>query len=193
MFRRPTQASSYHESVLDIPFTEAKAMLKAHIIDKNTRMLEFSSWSSSLLCILLDATRKAKYRHEAIVCVYVLSTRKLAQASVFPASMLLRAYDIKSKGELPRSIYSSEYLVHGAIGNEACFRVAGLQQLREGGLHDLFPELDVQQGPKPLSQRLEDLRLKFFAHVWPITLSGVGPLRRNGRTRAYGGQVCSMY
>ncbi|MCJ1284311.1 hypothetical protein MMC26_003642 [Xylographa opegraphella] len=175
--RRPTQASSYHNSILDIPLPEAKAMLKAHIIDKNTCMSEFGSWSSSLLFILLDATRKTEYQHEAIVCVYVLNTRKLTKASVFPAATLLRAYEIPSEGELPHGKYSDEYLVHGAIDNEGCFSVAGLQQLREGGLYDRFPELGVDQGKKALSQRVEELRSKYFAHVWLITMSGVRSLR----------------
>ena len=152
-------------------------MLEAHLLQRTTRASEFTSWSSSLLVTLLDATRKADYQQEAVVCIDVLNTRKLTMASVFPATMLLRAYGIKSEEELSHGIFSHEYLVHGAIGDESCFSVAGLQQLRECGLCDLFPELGVEQGKKALSQRVDELRLKFFAHVWPVTMSGVGPLR----------------
>ncbi|MCJ1387271.1 hypothetical protein MMC18_000111, partial [Xylographa bjoerkii] len=123
------------------------------------------------------AIRKANYQHEAIVCIYVLNTRKLTDVSIFPATMLLRAYGIKSEGTIQHELYSSEYLAHGTINDEACFSAVGLQDLIESGLYDLFPELGVEQGKKPLSQRVENLRLQFFAHTWPIIASGVGSLR----------------
>ncbi|MCJ1432150.1 hypothetical protein MMC27_001506 [Xylographa pallens] len=175
--RRPTKASCYHTSILDIPFLDAKKMLEAHLLQRTTRTSEFTSWSSSLLVTLLDAMRKADFRHEGIVCLYVLNTRKLTKASVFPATMLLRAYGIKSEEELSQGMFNHGYLVHGAIDDESCFSIAGLQEVREHGLYDLFPELRAEQGKKPLSQRVDELRLKFFVHVWPMTMSEVGPLR----------------
>ncbi|MCJ1401006.1 hypothetical protein MMC11_004218 [Xylographa trunciseda] len=174
---RPKQANSRHESILGIPFVEAKEMLEKHLLQKSTRMSQFGSWSSSLLFVLQDAMRKADYQPEATVCIYVLNTRKLINVSIFPATMLLRAYGIKSEGTLQQDHCNSEYLAHGTLDDETCLSAVALHHLIEGGLYDLFPELSEEQGKKALSQRVEDLRLKFFAHTWPITACGVGALR----------------
>lgn len=175
-----TLAGQGHESINSIPLIKAKEMLSNHFQWATGIKTEFSSWTSSLLFALQHAMRKADYKRELDVCICVLDTRKLSDVSIYPATSLLRVYEIENKGKLKHEYYLGEYLVHGSIEDSSCFEVVSLQHLKQCGLFRHFSELDEEHGKRFLYRRVLELRSTYFLQPTPVTSSEILSLTKLG-------------
>ncbi|KAH0563364.1 hypothetical protein GP486_002071 [Trichoglossum hirsutum] len=169
-----------HHSIHEIPPLRAKEMLESHLLWDFTCSSEFISWTSSLLFALQHAIRKAYFRNESDVCICILNTRKLEEVSIYPATVLLKAYGVRGEGKLRHEYYIAEYLAHGRIEDTDSFGVARLEDLLSRGLFALFREMDDEETKKRLYNGVAQLRDKFFAQPSSVTASEVKSLKGFG-------------
>lgn len=144
-------------------------MLEHHLLWNYAWPAEFSSWSSSLLFVLRHAVRKKYYDLANNVCICVLDTRKLINSSIYPATSLLQACEVKNEGKLQHEYYVTEYLLHGALENANSFSVVPLEILERQGLFQQFPELNDERESRYLYRRVQHLRQLFFGRTWSVT------------------------
>ena len=87
----------YHASLSSIPYNEARMMIRDHLNYEYRSPSEFSSWSISLLWVLVHAVRKAYDCGEWDILIYALDTSKLPPARIHSASELLEKqnYDLE--------------------------------------------------------------------------------------------------
>ena len=138
---------------------------------------------------MVHAVRKANYRGECNVRIYMLNTRKLKEVAIYPAVKLLQAYHIRSEGKLCHDYYSAEYLAHGGIeGGVRSFETVLLQDLIEQhGLYDIFPEFNDPHEKHKLYLRFMELRHLFFAEPSPLTRFEIASLKGIGM--CFGGEL----
>ncbi|KAL1615177.1 hypothetical protein SLS56_011909 [Neofusicoccum ribis] len=167
--------------------------LDQHLTWCTAHASEFTSWTSSLLCALRHAMRKAYLWREpsATVFIAVLDTANFA-LPVWPATALFDAYRLKPRENFLRHYYVGEYLVRGGVsaaGTE--FRVASLDRLRDAGLHGLLPELfgpGADRATPKLACRIRDDRDDLCRpyRLKPLTRREMALCRRLGECFAEG-------
>lgn len=167
--------------------------LEQHLTWHTAHASEFTSWTSSLLCALRHAMRKAYHWSEpsATVFIAVLDTANFA-LPVWPAAALFDAYSLQPRPRFQRHYYLGEYLVRGGVSAAGTgFRVVSLERLREAGLHGLLPELfgpGAYRGTAQLACRIRDDRddLCRPGSLKPLTRREMALCRRLGECFAEG-------
>ena len=85
-----------HDPLFAPRFRLARSMLRNHLDWKYEVASEFSSWSVSILYVLVHAVRKANFLNESGVIVYILDTSRVAASRIESARKLLIKYGMKS-------------------------------------------------------------------------------------------------
>ncbi|KAK5676565.1 hypothetical protein LTS10_010866 [Elasticomyces elasticus] len=147
-------------------------MLGAHLRWDYYEPSEFSSWSVSLLRVLVHAVRKTTpqngYVGESLddILIYVLDTENIAAPHVHRSKDLIPIFDLGDIKYID-SYSQGEYLVHGRLQDQdtKLFKAVTLSQLINAGLYLKFPELKPQPdaGPYRLYLRALELRATYFA------------------------------
>lgn len=139
-------------------------MIIAHLAYRYSQPSQFTSWTSSLLFAIVHCIRKSSFLNETGLKIYMLDTRKLSHASIYPATTLLKVYDIKNAPGYDADPWSyiHEYLAHGPLVNDChCYDVASFSNLL---IHHLWSVFDgIYSDGKELVFRIRDLRNKYFA------------------------------
>lgn len=91
--------TEYHSSLAEIELRDLRHMLKNHVNYENKVASEFSSWSVSLLYVLVHAIRK-KYNEKNGLLIYVMDTTQLSPSRIFHSRQLLRACDLQATPNL---------------------------------------------------------------------------------------------
>lgn len=159
--------ADYHADLASIP--EAHVMVYDHIKWNYRGISEFSSWSVSLLWVLVHAAHKW-CRCEANVLVYVMDTSTLQASRVHNAVELIRKYNVKGPKENNFEEYAQgEYLIHGKLQNNGgLWHAVKLETLVDAGLFEAFRGLKTKPGL--LYQRVLALRYGYFR--FPSKLDG---------------------
>ncbi len=166
-----TATNHHHQSLYEIPKNEAKCMIEHHLLwDRSPT--EFISWTSSLLWALQYAVRKRTKWDEQEITICVLDTKRTQlRSSIFPVSVLLCVYDIPSGRP---DYYRAEYLAHSIVEvSRESLSIISFEALIAGGLFELLPELNDEEGREFLAKRVNQLRCAYFAQsciVWPREL-----------------------
>lgn len=155
--------STYHLTIDSIP--ELHWKLYDHINCEYNTTSEFSSWSVSLLYVLVHANRKAHFYNEANVIIYVLDTSKLADVGrVRNAVRMLRDLHVKSKSDVLEQYAQGEVPIHGKMENEGgvLWKCVDFDGLMEKGLWGCFYHFRKDAGwedkLKPLFPMVMSLR-----------------------------------
>jgi len=85
-----------HDPLFAPRFRLARSMLRNHLDWKYEVASEFSSWSVSILYVLVHAVRKANFLNEKGVILYVLDTSRISPSRVHSARKLLIKYGMES-------------------------------------------------------------------------------------------------
>ncbi|KAK5702560.1 hypothetical protein LTR97_003505 [Elasticomyces elasticus] len=143
---------AYCSRFTDLEWEDADLQLETHFGYQYKHPSPFSSWSTSLLWVLVHAVRKAVVYHETNVLIYVLDTEALVgQERVFSARRLVEMLAVsnsayKRDGWL-KHVYKysvGEYLVHGKLYETDGFKSVSLDTLVKAGLFESVPTLDLQ-------------------------------------------------
>lgn len=94
------KSPTYASNLSDMQPQQTKQMLENHFLWKSHPSDEFISWTDSLLWALQHALRKASDCRDGNVQICVLDTSKIETCSFFPASDLLRIYNIADERQL---------------------------------------------------------------------------------------------
>ena len=134
-------------------------MLYVHIKWRYRAPSEFSSWSVSLLYVLVHAVRKAYYEDEHDVLVYGVHTRKL------PATNGLH-----SAGKLLEDYAKGEYLIHGKVENaEGLWKAMEFKEILRCGFFEVFWSPKKRDKQQQLFERMVGLRKGYLSnHSWNI-------------------------
>ncbi|KAK2760028.1 hypothetical protein FQN54_002764 [Arachnomyces sp. PD_36] len=129
-----------------------------------------SSWTSSLLHVLVQATEMAERLYEPNVCVCILDTRKVRKTTIYPASGMLDGYSYHDDDS---KVHETTYLANGTIKNEIepCFKLVSFENLIEYGLFRFLPQLEDWEDNVTAWQKLNFLRRSLFQNPRQITLS----------------------
>ncbi|KAK3616701.1 hypothetical protein LTR22_026981 [Elasticomyces elasticus] len=172
---------SYHENVAAIPREGARSMLRSHSSWDYGEASEFSSWSVSLLWVLVHAVRKAQGRGETGIRVYVLCTSEIHYYRVHRAKDLVSHFQMQ---DIPyiEEYCKYEYLVHGIVARSDGFWSTTLDALSNAGLYEQFPELHNPDYYKYLYIGSEKLRSRYFDNKasFDIDSAAVSRLTRLG-------------
>lgn len=143
----------YHPNIEAIP--ELPRKLYDHIKYEYLTPSEFSSWSVSLLYVLVHANRKAHFLNEANVLIYVLDTRKLEASRVRSAVQLLKENHVASQGNVLEQYAEGEFLIHGKLENKdgKLWHSVNFDDLMDAGLWERFWFLRKEMG----KEKLKDL------------------------------------
>lgn len=158
----------YHSKFAAIPYERAKEMVKDHISFYYDKPSELSSWSVSLLYVLVHATRKAHHLKQKDVIIYVMDTKHLDGSRLHSAVKLLEHYDIakvpyRDSGIPLRAFVDGEYFIHGKIEKGRLWEVVELDQLLEDDeLWNAVPGLKKDSYQQPFMPRLKRLRARYF-------------------------------
>ncbi|KAK4898304.1 hypothetical protein LTR49_027841 [Elasticomyces elasticus] len=151
----------------------ARLMLQKHLEWDYGYPSEFSSWSVSLLWVLVHAVRKTTVHlgHAANtdIKVYVLDTLTIDAIRVHRTRNLVNLFRLRSISNVDR--YSQgEYLVHGRIQDVDGFRAVGLNRLITVGLYERFPGLTPQSAEREykLYCRSQELRCT-YSKTWVVS------------------------
>ncbi len=155
-------SATYHSHLEAIP--QARQMIKNHISYLYPEPSEFSSWSVSLLYVLVHTMRKVFHRKEEDVRIYVMDTAKLPPTNrAHSATDLVRWYHLDSTPYL-EDYAEGEFLVHGKLYNTSgkLWQAVKFADLLSEGLLKLMPYLEAEDLDK-LFQNVRDLRAAHFA------------------------------
>ncbi|KAK5688551.1 hypothetical protein LTS10_000529 [Elasticomyces elasticus] len=143
---------AYCSRFTDLDWEDADLQLETHFGYQYKHPSPFSSWSTSLLWVLVHAVRKSVVYHETNVLIYVLDTEALVgQERVFSARGLVEMLAVsnsayKRDGWL-KHVYKysvGEYLVHRKLYETDGFKAVSLDTLVKAGLFKSVPTLDLQ-------------------------------------------------
>lgn len=163
--------SQYHSDIASIGLPDIRFMIKDHLDWKYHLLSEFSSWSVSLLWVLVHAVRKAYAEGEDDILVYVMDTSKLpASNSLHSAQQLIKEHDLRWSTNL-YEYAEGEYLIHGRICNsDGLWQAVGLDELIRQDLWKLCKALRLEvDDPRrdELHQRVIKLRSGLFGPPTP--------------------------
>ncbi|KAK5723989.1 hypothetical protein LTR17_013738 [Elasticomyces elasticus] len=165
--------SVYREDLASIPMNNAKAMLRAHLGWNYNVRSEFSSWSVSLLWVLVHAVSKTtnfkKRRAEDAnkIFVYVLDTRRIADSRIHRSKDLIPIFGLGDIAYI-ENYSQGEYLIHGILRDIDGFQAVSLAQLINVGLFVWFTGLQPDAGNYELHNRSQSLRREYSGHTWPL-------------------------
>jgi hypothetical protein len=172
----------YHESIEAFFETAPKQVrqeLYNHLIWNYDSASEFTSWSASLLFVLVFAIRRLYFKRNKDVMIYVMDTSKIKDITrIRRASTMLDVYDV----DIPKSksYDDAEYLIHGKLVNEnGLWKAVPLEELIEAGLCGkkyetdemgwvkdgwkyLCPSINRPKGLKAPFRRVQELRRGYF-------------------------------
>ncbi|KAK3629897.1 hypothetical protein LTR56_017792 [Elasticomyces elasticus] len=143
---------AYSSRFTHLDWEDADLQLETHFGYQYKHPSPFSSWSTSLLWVLVHAVRKAVVYHETNVLIYVLDTGALVgQERVFSARRLVEMLAVSNSayqrdGWL-KHVYKysvGEYIVHGKLYETDGFKSVSLDTLVKAGLFESVPTLDLQ-------------------------------------------------
>jgi len=134
-------ARTLHNPFTTLNIRLARHMIESHLLYLYSQPSEFTSWSSSLLFVVLHAIRKKYALGENDLRICILDTRRLRDTTIYPATALMKVYDIQNVDKLKFQYYSHEYLLHGRLQNTGCYDLADFDDLEQAGLYQLYPEL----------------------------------------------------
>jgi hypothetical protein len=175
----------YHSNIESI--TELPRLLYDHINYEYRTPSEFSSWSVSLLYVLVHANRKAHHLCEANVVLYVLDTRKLESSRVRSAVGLLKENRVASKRDILEQYAEGEFLIHGKLvnGDGKLWHTVDFEDLMDAGLWDCFwhfrKEIGNEEKLKGLFPLVMRMRGGWFKEVTALHEFVVPPLQRLAR------------
>ncbi|KAF7187323.1 hypothetical protein HII31_11411 [Pseudocercospora fuligena] len=152
----------YHEDIRAASYDLMRTMIMYHTTWNYKIPSEFSSWTVSLLWVLIHARRKY-HEGEKDIIIYVMDTSKLSPSRIHKATDLLDAYNLEwlKKGQT-RANAVGEWLIHGNLTNEnGLWRAVKFQNLIHAGLKKMLPELRLK--PDLLHMRAIQLRHRWFA------------------------------
>lgn len=157
--------SEDHDDIEGIGYDGLRQMMYDHVKYNYAAPSEFTSWSVSVLYVLVHAIRKM-YHYEDDLLLYVMDTRKLSASRVRCSTDLLKAYDVSWAPNLID--YSlREYLIHGKLEHSAgLWQAVKFDKLITAGFWEAFPSL--QQDRYLLLLRVTYLRTVYFPHAWPF-------------------------
>ncbi|KAK5745264.1 Cochaperone prefoldin complex subunit [Elasticomyces elasticus] len=148
----------YHQDLASTPRGMPGIMLAHHFVWNSTEYnyeSELSSWSVSLLWVLVHAIRKDSIRGEQNVQVYVLDTQGLSHNRVHRATDLVRVFKLGDLHNGNMDAYcQGEYLIHGKLANNDGFKAVALEQLVDAGLYRVFPALKTGTAQGKHQERL---------------------------------------
>jgi hypothetical protein len=151
---------------------DAAKRLHCHL-DKSTPTAEeddnLMSWTSSLLFAIQYAIWKSQRRQPGDIKICVVDTREFPQGQFARDLWLFEAIESKTLPQGPArdffrfrqdrsDYYNGEYLSQGTvnIANRSC--IMSLQNLRDAGLSELYPEFDDPEGRTRWAKRALELR-----------------------------------
>lgn len=158
--------SFYHPDVASFSLPTLSLMVYDHIKYIYDSPSEFSSWSVSLLYVLMHAVRKTYSEDEQDVLVYVMDTRSL------PASRIHSAVELIKQGRIDwapnlTEYAQGEYLIHGKLEHEpGLWQAVKFDDLVTAGLKKAFPSLQDTSRQHLLFQRVLQLRIPYFRRLW---------------------------
>lgn len=160
--------SEYHVDLASVPLPTARHMIYDHIDWNYKTASEFSSWSVSLLYVLVHAVCKTYSEDETNVLIYVMSTRDLPASRIYTASKAVKDYDVTFGPNLLK--YSQgEYLIHGKLSNtEGLWQAVRMEDLITAGFWKVFPSLRDDTRQHLLFQRVQQLRFAYFNRAWQL-------------------------
>ena len=165
--------SKYHKDLASISLPDVRMMIYSHINWSYEAPSESSSWSVSLLYVLVHAARKRNLGEEDIL-VYVLDTSKLpASNDIHSPVDLVEDENLDMKCWEHLKVYAEgEYLIHGKLlQSPGLWRAVNLDRLIGNGLEKYCQGLFLKcDNPKSelLLQRVKQLRYRFFTDLYPL-------------------------
>ncbi|KAK5122986.1 hypothetical protein LTR85_003552 [Meristemomyces frigidus] len=153
---------------------EARTMLIAHFGYDYKSPSAFSSWSVSLLWVLVHALRKQIWLKEPDVLIYVLNTEEVGNGDsrIYRATTLVHLFDIRhDEAQDVEQMAGEEYLVDGRLHSSDGFAAVRLEHLIKSGLFQCAPMLDIgnpeTQKKHPskwhtLLQRVHQVRFSYY-------------------------------
>jgi len=160
--------TDYHADLASIGIPQARMMLADHFEYKYDRASEFSSWSISILWVLVHAVRKAACFEETNVLIYIMDARKLPAGKAHSAVQLVKEYDLFDPDT--KQYAHGEYLVHGELRNtEGLWQAVSLEALIDAGLYTTFPTLGKEDLALRLHQRMMRLRKGYLSDIKPLS------------------------
>ncbi|KAK3704004.1 hypothetical protein LTR37_014107 [Vermiconidia calcicola] len=155
--------SQYHADLDSMDYPTARHMVRDHINWKYYAPSEFSSWSVSLLYVLVHAVRKAYSEGETNVLIYVMDTSLLpASNSLHSAVELVKDYKVDfDRMLIPYA--KGEYFVHGKIHHtQGLWQTVKFDDLLAAGFFEAFPTMKDKSRQSQLFQRVLGLRMGYF-------------------------------
>ncbi|KXS96780.1 hypothetical protein AC578_5342 [Pseudocercospora eumusae] len=152
----------YHKDIRAASNELMRSMIMYHTAWNYKVPSEFSSWTVSLLWVLIHARRKYREGEKDII-IYVMDTSKLPSSRIHKATDLLDAYNLEwlKKGQTKANAVG-EWLIHGKLTNEdGLWRAVKFQNLIHAGFKKILPELRLK--PDLLHMRAIQLRHRWFA------------------------------
>ena len=160
--------ADYHKDLDSFPRCDICPMLADHFEYMYDRPSEFSSWSISILWVLVHAVRKATCFEETNVLIYIMDTRKLPIGRAHSAVQLVKDYRLEWIPNV-RDYTQGEYLVHGELHHtNGLWQAVRLETLIDGGLYTTFPTLEKEDLADSLYQRMVGLRMGYLTDVKPM-------------------------
>ncbi|KAK5175022.1 uncharacterized protein LTR77_000158 [Saxophila tyrrhenica] len=164
----------YHDHPDSMTIEDRAQMIYYHIRWKYHEPSEFSSWSISILWVLLHAVRR-QYgtsepfpKQETEILIYVMDTSLLPQSnSIHNATKMIKDNNVEFH-DIPQAWadagYSDhEYLIHGKLQNVGgLWRAVTLDELHCAGLWKLFGTWWDSRLDRRLFRRCLELRRRYF-------------------------------
>ncbi|KAK4552213.1 hypothetical protein LTR86_010567 [Recurvomyces mirabilis] len=176
-----SQTVDYHSCLAAIPRSRARSMLEHHFLWHYEHDSEFSSWSTSLLWVLVHTIRKQVIRHDTNILIYVLDTAGVEDNRIHSALKLLEVFNLGHHEQL-LEYCKGEYLVHRLLRATMGFKAVKLEKVTHAGLYEVFPDLQSSAAAGHLYLRVRDhLRPLYFDRIWPLSYAEVLGLKRHGQ------------
>ncbi|KAK3701313.1 hypothetical protein LTR37_015534 [Vermiconidia calcicola] len=155
--------AQYHSDLASIPFDKTGQMVYDHLTSRFEAPSEVSSWSISLLEVLVRAVYKAHGKGEAEVLIYLMDTNALpASNGLYKSEDLVREYKVGWAKDI-LEFAKGEYLIHGKLHHtEGLWKAVDFNDLLAAGLGDAFLRLTNQSYVDQMFQRIKVLRMAYF-------------------------------
>ncbi|KAK6415730.1 Cochaperone prefoldin complex subunit [Elasticomyces elasticus] len=168
-------AVPYRADLASIPTSDATQMLRAHLKWNYNVPSEFSSWSVSLLWVLVHAVRKTTVQKgywgedPSRILIYVLDTEAITTSRVHRSKDLVSIFRLHNIPFID-SYSQGEYLIHGRLQAADGFMAVSLSMLIHAGLYDKFPGLRPDEVDEyKLHIRSQILRSEYSDATWPLS------------------------
>ncbi|KAK4541995.1 hypothetical protein LTR36_007195 [Oleoguttula mirabilis] len=168
---------TYYDRFTAMAWDQADMMLLLHFQYNYKFPSAFSSWSVSLLWVLMHAARKAEIDREENVLIYVLDTSEMSGGlRTYHAQQLVHLFQLQERHDQSslEQYALGEYLVYGKLRSSDGFMSVRFETLKDAGLlvegiRKLDPEPRWDDG---LHQRIHKLR-NIYYHPRHLTLPSI--------------------